>query len=62
LLALAATAHHAHSQPGLEQPDLIIGHGVLGRMIARLAVVAGGNPTRWRRGLHGGRSIHRRPP
>jgi 3-hydroxyethyl bacteriochlorophyllide a dehydrogenase len=47
LLALAATAYHAHSQPGLEQPDLIIGHGVLGRMIARLAVVAGGNPVVW---------------
>jgi 3-hydroxyethyl bacteriochlorophyllide a dehydrogenase len=47
LLALAATAYHAHSAPGLTQPDLIIGHGVLGRMIARLAVVAGGNPVVW---------------
>lgn len=47
LLALAATAYHAHSRHGLEQPDLIIGHGVLGRMIARLAVVAGGNPVVW---------------
>jgi 3-hydroxyethyl bacteriochlorophyllide a dehydrogenase len=47
LLALAATAYHAHSSPGLQQPDLIIGHGVLGRMIARLAVVAGGNPVVW---------------
>jgi bacteriochlorophyllide a dehydrogenase len=47
LLALAATAHHAHSMPGLRQPDLIIGHGVLGRMIARLAVAAGASPTVW---------------
>ncbi len=47
LLALAATAYHAHSMAGLTQPDLIIGHGVLGRMIARLAVVAGGTPTVW---------------
>jgi 3-hydroxyethyl bacteriochlorophyllide a dehydrogenase len=47
LLALAATAYHAHSAPGLQQPDLIIGHGVLGRMIARLAVIAGATPTVW---------------
>ena len=47
LLALAATAHHAHSMEGMTQPDLIIGHGVLGRMMARLAVVAGGSPTVW---------------
>ena len=47
LLALAATAHHAHSMEGLIQPDLIIGHGVLGRMMARLAVMAGGSPTVW---------------
>jgi 3-hydroxyethyl bacteriochlorophyllide a dehydrogenase len=47
LLALAATAYHAHSIAGLTQPDLIIGHGVLGRMIARLAVVAGTTPTVW---------------
>ena len=47
LLALAATAYHAHSAPGLRQPDLIVGHGVLGRMIARLAVLAGGSPVVW---------------
>ena len=51
LLALAATAYHAHSSahsmPGLRQPDLIIGHGVLGRMMARLAVAAGAAPTVW---------------
>lgn len=47
LLALAATGYHAHSMAGLKQPDLIVGHGVLGRMIARLAVVAGSSPTVW---------------
>jgi bacteriochlorophyllide a dehydrogenase len=47
LLALAATAHHAHSGPGGTQPDLIVGHGVLGRMIARLAVLAGARPVVW---------------
>ena len=47
LLALAATAYHAHSTAGVQQPDLIVGHGVLGRLIARLAVVAGGAPTVW---------------
>ena len=47
LLALAATAYHAHSIAGVQQPDLIVGHGVLGRMIARLAVAAGGAPTVW---------------
>ena len=46
LLALAATAHHV--APGARpQPDLIIGHGVLGRLVARLAVAAGGKPTVW---------------
>jgi 3-hydroxyethyl bacteriochlorophyllide a dehydrogenase len=29
------------------QPDLIVGHGVLGRLLARLAVVAGAHPTVW---------------
>ena len=47
LFALAATAYHAHSAPGTQQPDLIVGHGVLGRMIARLAVLAGTNPVVW---------------
>jgi 3-hydroxyethyl bacteriochlorophyllide a dehydrogenase len=47
LFALAATAYHAHSAPGSQQPDLIVGHGVLGRMIARLAVLAGGHPVVW---------------
>ena len=47
LFALAATAYHAHSAPGMRQPDLIVGHGVLGRMIARLAVLAGAKPVVW---------------
>ena len=38
LLALAATAQHAMAGHAL--PDLIVGHGVLGRMLARLAVAA----------------------
>ncbi len=46
LLALAATAHHV--APGATpQSDLIIGHGVLGRLVARLAVAAGTTPTVW---------------
>ena len=47
LLALAATAYHVTSGAGQKQPDLIIGHGVLGRMIARLAVAAGAAPVVW---------------
>jgi 3-hydroxyethyl bacteriochlorophyllide a dehydrogenase len=40
LLALAATAQHALVGPVL--PDLIIGHGVVGRLLARLVLAAGG--------------------
>ena len=39
LLALAATAFHAIEGGHGVQPDLIIGHGVLGRLLARLAVL-----------------------
>ena len=42
LLALAATARHAIA--GGSKPDLIVGHGVLGRLLARLATIAGGEP------------------
>jgi 3-hydroxyethyl bacteriochlorophyllide a dehydrogenase len=43
LLALAATAHHALIRA--ESPvDLIIGHGVLGRLMARLACALGQEP------------------
>ena len=46
LLALAATAQHALSGHAL--PDLIVGHGVLGRLLARLTIAAGGPaPTVW---------------
>ncbi|MEL6360532.1 MAG: chlorophyll synthesis pathway protein BchC [Pseudomonadota bacterium] len=39
LLALAATAYHAIV--GGMPPDLVIGHGVLGRLIARLTIALG---------------------
>lgn len=45
LLALAATAHHALA--GGPLPDLIVGHGVLGRLAARIAVARGGTPIVW---------------
>lgn len=46
LLALAATAFHAIS--GHRTPDLIVGHGVLGRLLARLAIALGGSaPVVW---------------
>jgi 3-hydroxyethyl bacteriochlorophyllide a dehydrogenase len=52
LLALAATAYHAIMTPGATPPDLIIGHGVLGRLMARLAVVSGGSsPVVWEHNL-----------
>jgi 3-hydroxyethyl bacteriochlorophyllide a dehydrogenase len=45
LLALAATAHHVftsgHSSTQLVYPDLIIGHGIMGRLLARMVVAAG---------------------
>ncbi len=46
LLALAATAYHAVAEGAL--PDLIVGHGVLGRLLARIALAMGGEaPTVW---------------
>ena len=48
LLALAATARHALAGPGIRVPDLIVGHGVLGRLLARLTLAAGAPaPTVW---------------
>jgi 3-hydroxyethyl bacteriochlorophyllide a dehydrogenase len=45
LLALAATAYHTVSFGGTRDPDtppdLIVGHGVMGRLLARLTVAAG---------------------
>lgn len=38
LLALAATAYHALAVPGATLPQCIVGHGVLGRLLARIAV------------------------
>jgi len=49
LLALAATAYHALAAPGGRAPDLIVGHGVLGRLLARIAVARGASPTVWER-------------
>ena len=39
LIALAATAQHAIADAAV--PDLIVGHGVLGRLLARLVVATG---------------------
>jgi 3-hydroxyethyl bacteriochlorophyllide a dehydrogenase len=44
LFALAATAYHAL---GDGAPELIIGHGALGRLVARLAMLRGVTPTVW---------------
>ncbi len=41
LLALAATARHAMAGMNKAVPDLIVGHGVLGRLLARLTIAAG---------------------
>lgn len=48
LLALGATAYHA-IKAGAVLPDLIIGHGVFGRLVARIARALGGAPTVWER-------------
>ena len=58
LLALAATAYHAVAGGGEREdivpPDLIVGLGVLGRLLARMTVVAGfAPPTVWE--THAGR-------
>ncbi len=52
LLALAATAYHAVAGGGrvdpITPPELIVGHGVLGRLLARMTVLAGyAPPTVW---------------
>jgi 3-hydroxyethyl bacteriochlorophyllide a dehydrogenase len=52
LLALAATAISMPLRRRQGCPDLIVGHGVLGRLLARVAIAAGcrrrwsGRPTR----------------
>ena len=46
LCALAATAQHAIA--GHTAPDLIVGHGVLGRLLARVTIASGASaPTVW---------------
>ncbi len=65
LIALAATALHAIAGGAGLAPDLIVGHGVLGRLLARLTMARGGpppvvwetNPTR-REGAEGYEVIH----
>lgn len=57
LLALAATAYHSVAGGGQREPsaapDLIIGHGAMGRLLARLTVAAGGPaPTVWETAPH----------
>ena len=48
LIALAATARHAIAGGDGAHPDLIVGHGVLGRLLARIAIAEGGPaPTVW---------------
>ena len=44
LLALAATARHALAGLGKAMPELIVGHGVLGRLLARITIAAGAPP------------------
>jgi len=53
LLALAATAYHAIAAERALYPDLIVGHGVLGRLLARLALImAKRPPVVWERNPH----------
>lgn len=48
LLALAATAYHAIQ--GGSYPELIVGHGILGRLLARITIALGGHaPVVWER-------------
>lgn len=48
LLSLAATAYHALTLPGMKTPDLVIGHGIVGRLTARLIIAMGHRaPTVW---------------
>lgn len=49
LLALAATAYHAVRLAGERKLECIVGHGVLGRLMARITVACGGEPVVWER-------------
>jgi bacteriochlorophyllide a dehydrogenase len=44
LLALAATARHALRLIGDARLECVVGHGVLGRLLARLAIASGAEP------------------
>jgi 3-hydroxyethyl bacteriochlorophyllide a dehydrogenase len=44
LIALAATAYHAIAARGAAPPDCIVGHGVLGRLLARISIALGNPP------------------
>ncbi len=44
LLALAATAYHAIAAKGASAPDCIVGHGVLGRLLARISIALRNEP------------------
>ena len=44
LMALAATAYHAIAARGATPPDCIVGHGVLGRLLARISIALGNPP------------------
>lgn len=69
LLALAATCYHAIALGGLRQPlvapELIVGHGVMGRLLARITLALGlPAPTVWetqavrREGATGYSAVH----
>jgi 3-hydroxyethyl bacteriochlorophyllide a dehydrogenase len=47
LIALAATAYHAVAGVGASLPELIVGHGIVGRLMARVTVALGGAPIVW---------------
>ncbi|MEM8876257.1 MAG: chlorophyll synthesis pathway protein BchC [Pseudomonadota bacterium] len=65
LIALAATAYHAlyrsTDASDVTLPELIVGHGVLGRLVARLVVALGGEPVVWEANelRHGGAQGYR---
>lgn len=60
LLALAATAYHAVAAPSAVLPDLIVGHGVLGRLLARVAMALGAAPpTVWESNPQRAEGAHR---
>jgi 3-hydroxyethyl bacteriochlorophyllide a dehydrogenase len=44
LIALAATAYHAIAARNAAPPDCIVGHGVLGRLLARISIALGNQP------------------